>query len=64
MFETAIACLTASAGLLLWWVENPEWLAPCKQFLLNVKSPSCKVLTQHLILAILKGFKQAAQEWC
>jgi len=33
MFETAIACLTASAGLLLQWVENPEWLALCEHFI-------------------------------
>ena len=46
------------------WVENPEWLALCEQFLPNVKSLSCKVLTQCLIPAMLKGFKQAAQEQC
>ena len=43
MFETALAHLTASAGLPLRWVENPEWLALCKRFLPNAKSPSCKV---------------------
>lgn len=64
MFKTALARLTASAGLPLRWVENPEWLALCKRFLPNAKSPSCKVLTQRLIPATLKGFKQAAQEQC
>jgi hypothetical protein len=64
LFETAIARLTASAGLPLRWVENPEWLALCERFLLNAKSPSRKVLTQRLIPTTLKGFKQAAQEQC
>ncbi|KAH8984274.1 hypothetical protein EDB83DRAFT_2326294 [Lactarius deliciosus] len=57
MFETAVTCLTASAGLPLRWVENPEWLALCERFLPNAKSPSRKVLTQRLIPATLKGFK-------
>jgi hypothetical protein len=64
MFETGLARLTASAGLPLRWVENPEWLALCEQFLPNATSPSRKVLTQRLIPAMLKGFKQAAQEQC
>ncbi|KAH9162790.1 ribonuclease H-like domain-containing protein [Lactarius sanguifluus] len=42
MFETAVAHLTASAGLPLRWVENPEWLALCERFLPNAKSPSRK----------------------
>ena len=64
MFETGIACLTASAGLPLRWVENPEWLALCERFMPNARSPSHKVLTQRLIPATLKAFKQAAQEQC
>jgi len=64
MFETAIARLTASAGLPLQWVENPEWLALCKRFIPSAKSPSRKVLMQCLLPATLKTFKQAAQEHC
>jgi hypothetical protein len=64
MFETSIARLTASAGLPLRWVENPEWLALCERFMPNAKSPSRKVLTQRLIPATLKTFKQTAQEQC
>ncbi|KAH8991160.1 hypothetical protein EDB83DRAFT_2231697 [Lactarius deliciosus] len=64
MFETAVARLTASAGLPLRWVENPEWLALCERFLPNAKSPSRKVLTQRLIPATLKGFKQTARKQC
>ena len=47
MFETAIARLTASAGLPLRWVENPEWLALCERFIPSAKSPSRKVLMQR-----------------
>lgn len=64
MFETAIARLTASAGLPLRWVENPEWLALCERFLPSAKIPSRKVLTQRLIPATLKGFKKTAQDRC
>ena len=64
MFETSIARLTASAGLPLRWVENPEWLALCERFMPNAKSPSRKVLTQRLIPATLKAFKLAAQKQC
>ncbi|KAH9026059.1 hypothetical protein EDB85DRAFT_1869147 [Lactarius pseudohatsudake] len=64
MFETAVTRLTASAGLPLRWVENPEWLALCERFLPNAKSPSRKVLTQRLIPATLKGFKQTARKQC
>jgi len=64
LFETTVARLTASAGLPFRWVENPEWLALCERFMPNARSPSRKVLTQRLIPATLKTFKQAAKEHC
>jgi hypothetical protein len=64
LFETTVARLTASAGLPFRWVENPEWLALCERFMPNAKSPSCKALTQRLIPATLKTFKQTAKEQC
>ena len=62
LFETTIARLTASAGLPFRWVENPEWLALCERFMPSAKSPSRKVLTQRLIPATLKTFKETAKE--
>lgn len=64
LFETSVARLTASAGLPFRWVENPEWLALCERFMLSAKSPSRKVLTQRLIPATLKTFKDNAKELC
>jgi hypothetical protein len=44
-FEDRIMRLTVSAGLPLSWVENPEWLNFCTEFVPQAKSPSHKVLT-------------------
>lgn len=64
LFETSVARLTASAGLPFRWVENPEWLALCERFMPSAKNPSHKVLTQCLIPATLKTFKDNAKERC
>ena len=48
-FDERIVRLTASAGLPLSWVENPEWLDFCTEFVPQAKSPSRKVLTQRLL---------------
>jgi hypothetical protein len=48
-FENRLARLTASAGLPFSWVDNPEWLEFCEEFLPNAKSPSRKVLTMRII---------------
>jgi hypothetical protein len=48
-FENRLARLTASAGLPFSWVDNPEWLEFCEEFLPNAKSPSRKVLTTRII---------------
>jgi hypothetical protein len=47
-FEERLMRLTASAGLPLSWVENPEWLTFCTEFIPSAKSPSRKVLTSDL----------------
>lgn len=49
MFEERVMRLTASAGLPLSWVENPEWLDLCTDFIPSAKSPSRKVLTRRLL---------------
>ncbi|KAI9438468.1 hypothetical protein BJY52DRAFT_1207008 [Lactarius psammicola] len=58
-FEEQVTHLTASAGLPLSWVENPEWLNFCTNFLPQAKSPSQKVLTHHLLPQTLASGKNA-----
>ena len=60
-FETQIARLTASAGLPLSWVDNPEWIDFVHQFLPAAKSPSRKVLTARLIPRLAKDYCQLAK---
>jgi hypothetical protein len=62
LFETSLARLTASAGFPLRWVDNPEWHAFCDRWVPNAKTPSRKVLTQRLLPATLKVFKETAKE--
>ena len=61
-FEDRITRLTASAGLPLSWIENPEWLNFCTEFLPQAKSPSRKVLTRRLLPRTLAGFQGKAME--
>ncbi|KIK90994.1 hypothetical protein PAXRUDRAFT_150555, partial [Paxillus rubicundulus Ve08.2h10] len=63
-WEAALARLTASAGLPLWWAKNPEWKKLCDCFLTKAKNPSLKVLTNHLIPDILNWLKASAEEEC
>lgn len=60
-FETQIARLSASAGLPLSWVDNPEWIDFVHQFLPAAKSPSRKVLTTRLIPRLAKDYRQTAK---
>ena len=48
-FDNWIACITASAGLPLSWVDNAEWLSFVDEFIPAAKSPSRKVLTTWII---------------
>ena len=61
MFEARIARLTASAGLPLSWVDNPEWIDFVHQFLPWAVSPSRKVLTTRLIPRTAKSYHQIAK---
>ena len=61
-FETQIARLTASAGLPLSWVDNPEWIDFIHQFLPAAKSPSRKVLMTRLIPHLVKDYRQVAKD--
>jgi hypothetical protein len=53
--------LTASAGLLLSWVDNAEFVAFIDEFLPAAKSPSRKVLTQRLIPVAVAEFRAEAK---
>ncbi|KIK74201.1 hypothetical protein PAXRUDRAFT_72299, partial [Paxillus rubicundulus Ve08.2h10] len=57
-----LARLTASAGLPLQWIENPEWKKICDRFLSKAKNPSSKVLTNRIIPEVLDGLKSSAQD--
>ena len=60
-FEDRIARLTVAAGLPLSWVDNPEWIDFINDFLPCARSPSRKVLTNHLIPTAAKHHKDMAK---
>jgi hypothetical protein len=45
--------MTASAGFPLSWVDNPEWIDFCMEFLPAAKLPSRKTLTRRLLPAAI-----------
>lgn len=61
-FEERILRLTASAGFPLSWVENPEWLNFCTEFIPQAKPPSRKVLTKRLLPRTLAELQKQAKE--
>jgi len=63
-WEAGLARVTASAGLPLRWVENPEWLKLCDRFIPYAKIPSAKVLTKRVMPHVLSGLKATAKEEC
>ena len=60
-FETRLARLTASASFPLSWVDNPEWIAFCDEFLPAAKQPSRNTLTRRIIPATVNNFREAAK---
>ncbi|KAH9023574.1 hypothetical protein EDB83DRAFT_2208122, partial [Lactarius deliciosus] len=61
-FEERVTRITAAAGFPLSWVENPEWLDFCNDFVPQAKLPSRKVLTKRLLPQTLNGLQQAAKQ--
>lgn len=59
-FEDAIGRLTASGGLPLSWVDNPEWLGLVDQFIPGATSPSRKSLTNRIIPTLVQGIRDDA----
>ncbi|KAF9035772.1 hypothetical protein BJ165DRAFT_1307486, partial [Panaeolus papilionaceus] len=59
-YENSIARLTASAGLPLSWVDNPEFIAFKEKFIPAAKPVTRKVLTKRIIPRLVKTFRQKA----
>ncbi|KAJ7844634.1 hypothetical protein B0H14DRAFT_2585150 [Mycena olivaceomarginata] len=60
-FENRILRLTASAGFPLNWVNNPEWILFCEEFLPSARNPSRKTLTRRLLPAAVRKLRAEAQ---
>ncbi|SJL01174.1 uncharacterized protein ARMOST_04492 [Armillaria ostoyae] len=60
-FEERIIRLTASAGFSLSWVENPEWIAFCEDFIPAAKVPSRKVVTNRLLPTTLDAMRASVR---
>ena len=59
-FETLVARLTASANLSHRWVENPEWVTLCSEFIPGAELFSRKKLTSTLIPRVLGEMRTMA----
>ena len=57
-FETRVTRLTASANFPLSWVDNPEWLGLCDEFIPSAKPPSRKVLSCRLLPATVHELRK------
>jgi hypothetical protein len=57
-FETCLICLTVSSNLPFAWVDNPEWLGICDEFLPSAKPPSQKTLTYRLLPAAIAELRK------
>ena len=61
-FNTRLGRLTASAGLSLGWVENPEFILFCQEFVHpSAVVPSRKVLTHRILPSVKREFRKNAQ---
>jgi len=61
-FNTRLGRLTASAGLPISWIENPEFILFCQEFVHQSASvPSRKVMTRRILPNIKREFKKKAQ---
>jgi hypothetical protein len=60
-FETRIARITASAGFPLTWVDNPEWIGFCDEFVPAARLVSRKTLTTRILPSVIKTFRTEAK---
>ncbi|KZP31635.1 hypothetical protein FIBSPDRAFT_724429, partial [Athelia psychrophila] len=61
LFDLMVARLTVSAGFSLAWVDNPDWIDFCAEFIHRAKSPSRKTLTSRIIPKAVKRLRTAAE---
>lgn len=60
-FEKQLARLTASAGLPLSWIDNPEWHGFCEEFVPAAKSLSRKALTIRVIPKLVEQLRNESK---
>ena len=61
-FNMRIGRLTASAGLPLCWIENPEFILFCQEFIHPAANvPGRKALTNRILPTIRRDFRKKAQ---
>ena len=56
--------LTASAGFPLSWIENPEWVKLCDNFIPGAPQISRKVLMQRILWEVVNEFREEAKRKC
>ena len=61
-FEERLIRLMASAGFPLAWIENPEWLDLCCDFIPAAKNPSWKTLTRRILPKTLLALRTAVKQ--
>lgn len=59
-FEKRLAKITASAGLPLAWVDNPEWIGFCDTFIPQAHLPTRKTITNRIIPNLVKELHDKA----
>ena len=62
LFESSLAWLTASAGFSFNWVNNPEFVRFCQQFLPHAELPSRKVLSNRILPTMLRDIRAGIRE--
>ena len=55
-FEEKLAQVTEACGFLLSWVDNPEWIRFCDEFIPAAHVPSCNTLTHQVIPDVTNCF--------
>lgn len=61
-FASWIARITASCGFPFLWVENPEWIGFCREFIPGAKSINRQSLADRWIPAEVEKYRNAAKE--
>ena len=60
LFEEKLSRVTAACGFLLSWVDNPEWIAFCDEFIPAARLPSHNTLSRRIIPNVAADFQAYA----